>query len=281
VSARATIAAVFLLLSAVSLPADAALIYVASYGSDTTTCGADYTSPCKTMQRGVNRASAGDTVFIEYHGDHGAATITKALNIVAVIYGGVSGPTGVPCLTIAAGANDVISIEGLTCDQTGTTQSGIVFNSGKRLRLRGVDFRGGGGSSCGVRFQPNANALIDVADSSFGSWGRGLCVVPRSGADVRGSIENTELTGDAIGVLSSAGTGSLIGVTCDACHIVGGSTGVSSSGAGSVLRIRNSLVGGNVLGLSHPNSGKIVSLGSNALGGNTTMGTFTSTVLPQ
>lgn len=276
-SARAFVAAM-LVSFGVALPARAAIIFVASYGNDAGTCGADYGTPCKTLQRGVNRASPGDTVFIEYNGDVGAATIAKALNIVAVLYAGASASAGVPCLTISAGANDAVSVTGLTCNQTGTTRDGIVFNSGKRLRLRNVDFRGAGG--CGVRFQPNSNALIDISDSHFGSWGTAICIQPRSGADVGGAIENTALTFNNRGVASTAGAGS-IGVNCDACRVLGGSTGIYSSGATSIVRIRNSLIGGNTLGLNHVNSGQIVSLGKNALGGNTTAGTFTSTVAPK
>jgi hypothetical protein len=252
---------------------------VASYGNDAGACGASYISPCKTLQRGVNRASGGDTVFIEYTGDHGPATITKALTIIAVLYGGISAPAGLPCLTIAAGADDVISIKGLICEQTGTTRDGIVFNSGKRLRLEQVDFTGGG-TGTGVRFQPSGNALLDIADCNFRAWGAGLRIAPRSGADVGGAIEHTTFAGNVIGIASSAGAGSIIGVACDSCRIVGGAAGIDSKGAGSVVRVRNSLVGDNKLGLNHPDGGQIVSLKSNAMGGNIAKGTFTSTVPP-
>src|SRR4051794_30562033 len=81
-----------------SADAAAALIYVDLSGTDNNTCGAP-SAPCKTFQRGVDRAAEGDTVFLSVPGDYGPATIDKSVLVRAVKGAGVFSPASTPCVT--------------------------------------------------------------------------------------------------------------------------------------------------------------------------------------
>src|SRR5262245_45134344 len=115
-------------------PASAGTIYVAPNGADTATCGAVGT-PCKTLQKGHDRADAGGTVLLTQPGNYGGAVITKPMNILGVPGAGVFSPT-TPCLTVnMAGGNDTLNVSGLTCNMDGVAKDGILFNDGHKLRL--------------------------------------------------------------------------------------------------------------------------------------------------
>lgn len=256
----------------------AAVILVGIFGVDNATCGP--VQPCRTLQHAVNRAAPGDIIFLGNSVDYGPVTIAKTIHIQGTSGAGIFSPSNAPCLTINGGVNDEITVDTLICDQAGAASDGILFNSGRALHVSNVDFRGGGDSACGVRFRPTGDATLGFFDVILSTWGRGVCLAPRSGADVSGVIANARLQDSQYGIVSTVGAGSVISVICVHCGISGGGTGISSSGAASTVRIRSSRISGNALGLSHPNSGNIVSHGGNAVTGNADNGTVTSTVPP-
>jgi hypothetical protein len=232
---------------------------------------------CKTLQYTLDKAAAGDSLILDIVGNYGPAVINKTVHIRGTPGAGVYAP-GAPCYTINAGANDVVSITGVTCDQAGAAKDGVQFNSGHRLRLVDVTLRRGTGASCGVRFRPNGNAEFDFADVRASNWGyAAACVIPRSGADVSGVIDNANLQDNVYGLLSIAGAGSLVAVSCDDCRIAGSTVGAYSNGLDSLVRLKRNLISNNGTGFTHPNNGKMVSNGGNSVFGNTTDGTFTST----
>lgn len=262
---------------------EAAEIRVSIFGSDSSSCGTDAYpfTPCRTLQYAINnRANSGDTVYLEWVGNYGPATIAKTIHIEGAVGTGIYAPAGVPCLTINGGPNDVVTVTGLVCDQAGAQRTGILFNSGSSLRLTAVTIRSGV-TSCALRFQPNNNAELDFSDIAVSEWnGPAICLVPRSGADVAGVIGNARLHDHQYGLFSRADAGSEISVSCDDCYISGGGAGIHSNGANSTVRVKNSLISDNTLGLSRPNAGQIISNGGNSIIANTTDGTFSSTVLP-
>lgn len=259
---------------------EASQIRVSSFGKDTPTCGTTVFDACRTLQHGVDRANAGDTVYLDLVGDYGPATIAKTINIIGAADAGIYSPADA-CLTINGAIDDIVTVTNLTCDQAGAARHGIVFNSGHRLRLVDVRLTHGGSGACGVRFQPNTNAEFDFFNVHETSWGTAAnCIFPRAGADVTGVIANAGMQDDLYGIRTSAPAGSLIAVSCDECRISGGTVGILSSGAGSTVRIKNCLITENGTGLSHPNDGAVVSNGGNSIIGNTVNGTVTATAPP-
>jgi len=252
----------------------AAVILVGVYGSDSATCGP--TSPCRTLQYAVNRAAAGDTIFLGNPVNYGSATIAKTLDTVGVNTGGagIYSPTA-PCITVNGAAGVVVTITGITCDQGGAARDGIVFNSGKQLILTDVTLRRGGAGACGIRLSTTTNTFVDFSDVRATEWGLGAaCLVPQSSA-LAGVLNHVSFQDGATGIRALSSGAASIKVTCDRCDLSGGGTGIYASGHGSQVRLKDSRISGNTVGLNHPNLGKIVSDGGNSVRGNATNGTFT------
>jgi hypothetical protein len=266
-------------------PAAAAkIIHVLFIGADTADCGTFPTpfKPCRTLQKGIDRASAGDSVYFDIPVDYGPAVITKSINIFGrnAPGGGTLGPTGA-CLTVNAGPNDIVRISNWTCTQGGAAKHGIVFNSGRALILDRVAIRDGGGTACGVLFRPNSNAVLSIQDSTIGGFGggSGVCLIPRNGADVNAWLGNVSVHSNRYGVVSTPGAGSIIQLGMDGADVTGNAVaGIRSNGTASTVLVRDSTISSNGTGLYRPSGGKIASLGGNILLGNTTKGTFSSTV---
>ena len=60
-----------------------------------------------------------------------------------------------------------------------------------------------------------------------------------------------------------------------------GAQGIFASRALASVRVRQSAITGNTVGVASANGGQIISHGDNVLAGNTTNGAFTATVPPQ
>jgi hypothetical protein len=262
-------------------PAFAAHIFVSQFGSDTTGNGSP-NAPFKTLQRAVNAAQDNDVIQLEMGGNYGPATITnKTLTIMSTEGGGIFEP-GMTAITYNGAAGDILTLIGLTIDQGGSPFNGIVFNLGLKLIMMDMLIQNGSGGAYGVLFQPTTNAELHIRDSTvaeFGATGAGagIRVVPRNGADVIGSIRNCTLLNNLVALFVLAGLNSFNDMVMNPSYIGGGGTAVTSSGAGSTVRIKESIIANNVVGLNRPNSGKIVSLGGNSVYANSTF----SSVIPQ
>lgn len=259
-------------------------LWVSQGGSDATGTGAFF-NPYRTLSKALTVSNDGDTIQLE-QGDYSpGGVIQDAVIILAPPGGGIFGPPGAPCLIVNASAGDDILIDGLTCNQGGAAQNGIVFNTGHKLTLHDTTIRGNTGPTCGVNFKPNANAELNVEDSFFqgGSSGAGggICISPVGGADVTGVLDNIALQNSPFGLRSVAPAGSINKLTLTNSTISENGGGVFSSGATSTVSLSNSMITNNTSGLQVAGGGKIVSLQGNSLTGNTVNGVFTSTVPKQ
>ncbi len=269
--------------------AEAKIIFVFGAGADSPSCGTITPfAPCRTLQKGIDRAAAGDWIYLDTLGDFGPAVINKSVNVlVFTLGGGTLGPGAKPCLTVNAGANSVVTLSQYTCDQAGASQHGINVLSVGTLRLDNVTIRNGKGAACGVLFQPSQNAKLDIQKttiSGFGTSGAGggICVQPRSGADVHGWLDHVTLNANRNGLSASATSPSLVQLGLENASVTGSSaSGLLSSGAASTIVVKNSLVRANAVGLNHVSSGKLISLGGNVVSDNAKKGSFTSKLSQQ
>jgi hypothetical protein len=272
-----------LTLVAWTAPASAAQwLFVGTFGTDSSGCGPSGSPTCRTLQQAATNASAGDFILLE-SADSGPATITKSLNIVGTIAQGIYSP-GAPCLTVSAGAADIITMTQVVCDMSGAAKHGIVFNSGKRLVLDSVEIRNGGGATCGILFFPHTNSELSINNSTISNFGMsgnggGICLTPRTGHNVKATANYVNFLSDRFGVRADA-TGGPVSLLIANSNIQSGNIGISSAQHSSVF-VKNSTVMGNTTGLTHPTAGTLVSLGGNLVTGNTTKGTFTSTSAPK
>jgi hypothetical protein len=158
---------------------------------------------------------------------------------------------------------------------------GILFNTGEKLRFRNGTIRGTTGNACAIYFQPNTNAELHVDDAVISEngttgGGGGICIVPRSNADVLSVVKKTFLQNNRYGLrTSSAGAGQIIDVLIQQSVIAGNPFGVRSSGAASNVRMHGNAIYGNSMALNTTNGGKLTTLGGNVLRANGTNGAFT------
>src|SRR5205823_1437901 len=103
---------VFLLLVTSTAFAQATRTWVSGVGDDVNPCSR--TAPCKTFSVAIGKTAAGGEIDVLDPGGFGAVTITKAITIdghntmTSVLASGTNG------VLINAGANDVVTLRGLS-----------------------------------------------------------------------------------------------------------------------------------------------------------------------
>jgi hypothetical protein len=89
---------------------------VSGLGSDSNPC--TRTQPCLTFQAAHDKTAPGGKIDVLDPGGYSAVTITKAISIIndGVGIAGIRTLSGATAITINAGANDQITLRGLTID---------------------------------------------------------------------------------------------------------------------------------------------------------------------
>lgn len=308
-SPLATLACVSALL-ALFLIAPAALAqatrtWVSGVGDDANPCSR--TAPCKTFAGAISKTAAGGEIDALDPGGFGALTITKSITIDgagtnASILAGLSNG-----IVVNAGVNDVVILRNLNINGSGTGFNGIRFIGGAALHLENVNVFGF--TREGLEFAPAGNSELFVKDSTFkknlivGSGG--VLIVPGPAGTAFGVFENVRLENNRYGmrvesrsnvtVRNSVAAGNInngflvyapgsVGqLSVDSSNVSanGGDptdAGLKSEGAGAVIRVSNSLITDNSVGLMPQSGGAIISFGNNQLAGNGTDGNPTSTI---
>jgi hypothetical protein len=244
--------------------------------------------------------NAGGEVIVLDSAGYGAFSIGKAISIIAPsgVYAGISVFSG-DGIDVTAGASDTVILRGLTVNSQGGA-NGIVFNTGGTFHIEncvinafggdGIQFNGPGklivrdtisrGNGFGIRtISSTGLALVSIErcllDKNIEA---GLFVQEGTRASIRNSVASS---GNFIGVSATPSGGSLTAeLNIDTClisnNIGSGSVGVSAggfSGSAATIRISNSTVTNNGIGLQQLMGGSILSRGNNTVEGNTTADT--------
>ncbi len=271
----------------------------AASGNDANPC--TRTAPCRNFQAAIAQTASGGEVVVLDSGGYGMVTINQAVSLVAPpgVYAGISvfSGTGFSAagITITAGASDVVTIRGLTLNGLGG-DFGIVFNSGAALYVQDTVFKNL--SEEGVFAGTSASANVVVEDSLFSRSGFGVGLDASAGT-IRGTIEHCRFEDGDGGV--AAGPNS-VAVIRDSVASGNGGAGFEASSPGSQLDVENSLtthngyglrsftgnvrvsettIEENTTGVAEFIGGTITSFGNNRLAGNTTNGSFSSTIALQ
>jgi hypothetical protein len=272
--------------------------WVSGTGTDAGTC--PITAPCRTFQFAHDRTAFNGAINVLSSGNFGPLTITRPISIVAqgveaLINTGADGAG----IRVQAGPNAVVSLRGLTIDLRGTANSGISFASGAALHVHNCVIRRG---TNGIGFAPaSGTSELYVADSVIANAANnGIIVAPsgsggatvvldrvrvENGAD-NGIVFSGNLTTGSIsatvrdsvaagnsdtGIRAVEFGGGTTTVMIDHSGAVNNSTGILAS-AGATIRIGDSAVTGNAVGLNAGNATAIASYGSNQIDGNTSNG---------
>jgi hypothetical protein len=286
----------------------AAQTWVSPTGSDAGTC--PVTAPCRTFQFAHNQTSNGGVISVVSSGNFGPLTVSKPISIAgegveAAILG--TGAIGA-AIKIQAGANDIVSLRGLSIDLRGTNNIGISFLSGAALHVHnsvirgttdGISFVPASGtseltvtdsviensSSRGIRVEPSGSGGAKVAldrvrveNAPFSSFGIIFSGVSTTGI-INGTVRDSVSAGNAIiGIVASESGSGTTNVMIDRSASVDNTTGIQASSAGATIQIGDSTVTGNGTGLKPFSGGVINSYGTNKVNRNGTDGSPTNTI---
>ncbi len=265
----------------VTSPAAAEHLFVSPFGNDDTGNGTP-SAPLETLQGAIDFAGPGSAfIQLEMGGNYGPGVVGPGQNltIFSTQGGGVFDPDG-PGILVNGDGSTIVTLDGVTI---GGATIGVQFNSGHKLNVRNTTIQDISGGGSGILFRPNINAELNVGNTVITNTGdtgdaSGIRIDPRAGADVTGVLDNVTLQNNRAGLVLDAGSGVFLDIAVADSTISGNSIGLQARGAGSELRVRETIVIGNGTGLHRPNGGKIESLEGNSVTGNTTDGSANSTV---
>jgi hypothetical protein len=239
--------------------AQATRTWVSGVGDDANPCSR--TAPCKTFPGAYSRTAAGGEIDALDPGGFGTITIGKAITIdggggqVASILA-----SGVPGVTVNAGANDRVTLRNLRINGIGQSvtpgTTGIVFNSGLLLNVENCFIFGF--TSNGINFQPGVRAFLRVSETTIDSTGLNgstggiiAATTAASGAN-RVTITHSHVTGNGgYGITIGAHTIAMIEEVDVSRNgiIAGGDAGIFANGVGAEVNVEHSVV------MSNNNSG--------------------------
>ena len=290
--------------------AQATRTWVSGVGDDANPCSR--TAPCKTFAGAISKTAAGGEIDTLDPGGFGALTITKSITI-ANDGAGTAGilAAGTNGFVINAGASDRVTIRGITFNGVGTGLNGVTFNSGAMLSLENVNISGF--TNFGVLVQPSTAGRVHIEDTTIenngsGTAGGGMLVRPISGGSAAVDLSTVRLINNVLGlrlessvagggqivaaasdttaannvysgfvVSQNAGSGA-ISFNLDRSNALNNGVGVNLSGAAAVIRVSNSMITGNALGVSSGTT-NLLSYGNNHVDDNTSAGT-TMPIIP-
>lgn len=276
--------------------------WVSGQGADSGACG--ITAPCKTFAYAQTQTAVPGEIDVLDPGDFGRMNITSSLSLVndgaGVAAIGVSSGNAI---TITAGPSDSVHLRGLTITGIGGGSNGIDFASGGDLSVENCVVRYFAGA--GISVSPSTSSSFTVLNTIASNNNSGILVQPTGAAAVSGVFSNTTAYANASGIIVNGAlmTGTTLNVTIvDSEASSNGTSGVlagsvaggaavgvmlrnvvaSYNGGGLVaqtnatLFVAQSVITGNITGVSPVGGGIINSYGDNDIEGNTTDGGLTT-----
>jgi hypothetical protein len=189
--------------------AQATRTWVMSMGDDANPCSR--TAPCKTLGGAYSKTATNGEITVMDAAGVGGLMIAKSINIMARgVDAGVAGT-----ITIKAGANDIVKLDGL-------------------------NFTGFGSGTIGLDVQSAGNVV--VLNSTFSGYRGtpGVAINVAAPAPVQVSVFNTALVNNTTAI--QAGSNATVQVA--GSQIAGNATGLSANG-GTILSFGNNALGGN------------------------------------
>ena len=304
--------------------AQATRTWVSGTGDDVNPCSR--TAPCKTFAGAISKTAANGEINCLDPGGFGAVTITKSITINCLYTeGGVlAGGNGIVVndSATATPGTAVVVLRGLDIFGVSPPTHGVRIISGSAVHIEDSRIqRFNASGSFGISFQPSVAGMelhvnnTTISENGSGATGGGIQIQPTgSGSafvtlrDVRVrnnannairieantattrhnvTIENSEISGNGngISVVAPAGT-TPTGVMVNDTTISFNGTGILADGGLATVRVGDSVIAGNLTGVSAINSAGIFSYGTNQLDGNPDAiapnnGSFTGAVIPR
>jgi hypothetical protein len=267
--------------------AQAMRTFVSGLGKDSNACTA--AAPCLTLQGALGKTLTGGQIYALDSANYGYVTINKAVSIISG--GGATGvlaTSSISGITIAAGANDIVNLQGLDIDGAGSGTNGILFNSGGTVNIQNSLIRG---FTTGINFQPSGSSALFVGTTLISNNLTGILF--QNAATSIGTLNDVQLVNNGSGIVAQgAGSTAVANVTVQSSMVANNSTvgilagsfsavsvsnsiianngvGLQAQSASALLNTSGSTVTGNGTGWIAANGGQVISASDNPIGGNT------------
>ena len=284
-------------LLATPVAAQSSRTYVSGLGNDSGSCSRN--APCLTLQRAFNQTRPGGQIYALNSADYGSVTIDKAISIISGRGAtGVLAQANVGGITINAGANDAVTLQGLNIDGAGSGSNGVLFTSGASLHIQDSVIRG---FTIGINFQASGASTLLVEKTTVTNNGTGINF--QTSVTTTGVLNDLQAINNASGI-TAAGTSSsaVANLTVQGSMIANNSTAGVLAGRFSAAAVSNttlanngvalqaesptaklqvfgSTVTGNGTGWATSNGGQVISSGGNSFGGNAAGDTAPPTIV--
>lgn len=279
--------------------------FVSTSGSDGNPC--TKALPCRNFDAAVAAVDSGGEVVALDSGGYGPVAINKSVAVIAAagLHAAIA-PTVGDAITIAAGTEDRVILRNLFLNNQGTAASGIVNQSAAEVSIQ----------SCSIsNFTSNGIYIVNTGDNStvikdsairassyaiimeFADAGTRVTVENSFlglnfmgiEADSPGfvSVRDTVFSGNNFGVRAVGGQMGAVKseINLESCLLNGNGVAVVSEGMGvqgsATVRLANTMIVNNDIGLEVLSGGAIVSFGNNMLHGNPVSALPTATILLQ
>ena len=264
--------ALLFVMSAGSAQAQATRTWVSGVGDDANPCSR--TAPCKTFAGAISKTAAGGEIDVLDPGGFGAVTITKSITISSEGFEAgvlVSGTNGI---VVSTQPTDVVILRGLDFEGLGTGINGVDFIGGGTLYVEKSTIHHFTGN--GINFIPNNGAAaLFVNDVYVRNNGSGILTQPNSTASAKVSISRSQVFQNTAAGFRADGTGSSGGIVASITDTVSSGNGgggiVSFSQSGSAptkVMIFNSVSSNNSTGLNANGAAAIMRVGNSTVSGN-------------
>ena len=286
------VAALFVVGIASIAHAQATRTWVSGLGDDVNPCSR--TAPCKTFAGAISKTAAGGEIDALDPAGYGAVTITKSITIdgnatLAAIL--ASGTTGI----IINGAGIVVTLRGLSINGAGTSPGIVgvrIISAGKVFIERSVIFGFQQGTGRGVSDERTSGSFFMTDTIVRNNSQSGVVfLMPAGGTGVKGSFHNCRfegngngglvLSGGAVvtvkdsvatgntqaGFFADSGPGLATQLNLQDCVTANNGQGITV-GNGSTVRISQTQITNNTIGLNTSGTGLISSYGTNNITAN-------------
>lgn len=215
--------------------AQALRTWVSALGDDAAACSR--ASPCRSLAGAFAKTAAGGEIDVLDTGSFGAVTITRAVTIRATGVTAAVQATGGAAITVAAGAGDLVVLDGLALEGAGSGSAGVQVVSGSDV----------------VVMRSSITRFISGVEIGGGSA-------------MRVTVEECRLAGNGVGVAVGAGTAGAGKAKLLFNMMVGNAAaGIRVNGAGNDALMSGNQVLGSAKALDLQNGGSATSFGDNVL----------------
>jgi hypothetical protein len=285
------------------LEAQATRTWVSGVGDDANPCSR--TAPCKTFAGAISKTATAGEINVLDPGGFGGVTITKSITISSESFEAGVLVSGTNAIVVNAPSTATIVLRGLDIEGLGTGINGINFLAGGVLHVENCTINNF--ANTGINFAPSTVAQlylknVIVRGTNSPTTLAGIRFAPTGAGSATSSLEDVRILRMTNGlvletaskvvarnVISSknglhgyfAKVGTELNLDRSESSNNGGSGIRANGGATTIVRVANTVVTGNALGIDPAGGALIKSYGNNQVSGNTTDGAFTLPNLPQ